>query len=264
MERKCKHCGKVFENVVGRVFSNHVRWCEKNPDRNNCKENRTRAVNAIFDAKLGTKKWFEVTCCKCHNSFQVLEREKKHPEKEIYHCSVSCANKREQLPETKAKIAATLKGRCTADRKIINCKQCDLRMDVLASSSRVFCSQNCRNEFRKPATDFLEYRRNCKFTFSIKDYPDYFDIDLIREHGWYKPKNRGDHLQGVSRDHRISIVYGWENGVDAKLISHPANCQLMVHNDNVAKHKSCSITIEELKQEIEEFNRRYKLPQCPE
>jgi len=32
--RKCKHCGLLFEDIKGSIYSNHVRWCDKNPSRN--------------------------------------------------------------------------------------------------------------------------------------------------------------------------------------------------------------------------------------
>lgn len=31
--RECKWCHKKFENITGSALANHVRWCEKNPNR---------------------------------------------------------------------------------------------------------------------------------------------------------------------------------------------------------------------------------------
>lgn len=33
MEKKCKYCNIVFEDIKPRTFSNHVRWCNLNPNR---------------------------------------------------------------------------------------------------------------------------------------------------------------------------------------------------------------------------------------
>ena len=33
-DRVCRHCTQIVQNVHGREFANHVRWCSKNPDRN--------------------------------------------------------------------------------------------------------------------------------------------------------------------------------------------------------------------------------------
>jgi hypothetical protein len=102
-----------------------------------------------------------------------------------------------------------------------------------------------------------DYRLACKFNFNIGDYPDEFDFKLIENHGWYSAKNRGNNLNGVSRDHIVSVKFGFENSIDPKIISHPANCQLLRHNDNVSKHKKCSMTIEDLLEKIQKWDDRY-------
>lgn len=104
-----------------------------------------------------------------------------------------------------------------------------------------------------------DYRLACKFNFNIGDYPDEFDFKLIENHGWYSAKNRGNNLNGVSRDHIVSVKFGFENSIDPKIISHPANCQLLRHNDNVSKNKKCSMTIDELLEKIQKWNDRYSL-----
>ena len=82
---------------------------------------------------------------------------------------------------------------------------------------------------------------------------------MIENNGWYSAKNRGNNMNGVSRDHIVSIKWGWENGVDSKDICHPANCQLMLQRKNVSKGKKKSITIGELKSRIAEWNLKYNL-----
>lgn len=51
----------------------------------------------------------------------------------------------------------------------------------------------------------------------------------------------------------ISIQYGWENNIPAEHISHPANCCLMLSNDNIKKGKNCSITYEQLLEKIKNW-----------
>ena len=70
-------------------------------------------------------------------------------------------------------------------------------------------------------------------------------------------KNRGNNLDGVSRDHIVSVKYGYENGIDPQIIAHPANCQLLNHNENVSKGEKCGIKYEQLKQKITEWNIKY-------
>jgi len=98
------------------------------------------------------------------------------------------------------------------------------------------------------------YRQLCSFKFNLSDYPSKFDFDLIKEHGWYKAKNRGDNPTGVSRDHILSVKEGYEKGILPYYLSHPANCQLMIHTENNIKNTNSDITIEELIQKIKEWD----------
>lgn len=52
----------------------------------------------------------------------------------------------------------------------------------------------------------------------------------------------------------LSVREGFELGIDPKLISHPANCRLMKHTDNISKNKKSVITVEELLEKIKEFD----------
>lgn len=101
------------------------------------------------------------------------------------------------------------------------------------------------------------YRQLCLFKFSLNDYPDKFDFSLIEKYGWYKAKNRGNNLEGVSRDHMFSVYEGYQNGILPYYISHPANCQLLPHKLNNTKKSNSSITFEELLKRIEEWNKKY-------
>jgi len=99
------------------------------------------------------------------------------------------------------------------------------------------------------------YRQLCLFKFSLNDYPDKFDFSLIEKYGWYKAKNRGNNLEGVSRDHMFSVYDGYKQGILPYYISHPANCQLLPHKLNNVKKRNSSITFEELLRRIEEWNK---------
>ena len=83
-DRICKHCGLFFENVEGRIFSNHVRWCDKNL------ENGDKGVAAVaekttkrFNEKFGEILPHEVTCSFCKKIFIVHEREKQFPKSQV-------------------------------------------------------------------------------------------------------------------------------------------------------------------------------------
>ncbi len=101
------------------------------------------------------------------------------------------------------------------------------------------------------------YRVLCQFKFNVYEYKDFFNLDLIKEHGWYKAKNRGDNLNGISRDHLYSIHQGFKNKINPYLVSHPANCELVQHFLNNRKNTNNFIFIEELIKRINLFNEEY-------
>lgn len=82
------------------------------------------------------------------------------------------------------------------------------------------------------------YHAQCAFRFSLNDYPNEFDFEIVNKNGWYKASNMGNNLCGVSRDHRFSVTDAFVNHIDPYLISHPANCCLMQHTENQSKGKN--------------------------
>lgn len=119
-----------------------------------------------------------------------------------------------------------------------------------------------KKSIKKPILDLSEkknYKKACKFDFDLKSFKDEFDFSLIEKFGWYKARNRGNNLNGVSRDHMYSIDEGYKNNIDPKIISHPSNCKLLRHSDNLNKNSDCSVTLDELKTRIDEWNEKYKI-----
>lgn len=266
-DRICKHCGLFFENVEGRIFSNHVRWCDKNL------ENGDKGVAAVaekttkrFNEKFGEILPHEVTCSFCKKIFIVHEREKQFPKREFYFCSRSCANTRSVPIDTREKIRETLSKSMKEKGVIINkifkktCPHCSIEFESKYEKTK-FCSRFCSRRYKPAGVDrqsLKYYRMLCQFKFNLSNFPNEFDFSLVRKHGWYSAKNRGNNLGGVSRDHIVSVKYGYLNNIDPKVISHPANCKLLIHNDNISKHENCGMTLEELIQRIEEWDNKYK------
>ena len=121
----------------------------------------------------------------------------------------------------------------------------------MPSDRRKFCTTKCwANYTEKNKETFLLYRQRCNFDFKFEDNPDKFDLRLVEEHGWYSPSNKGNNLNGVSRDHMVSVRRGFELGIDPDIIKHPANCKLLLHKDNQSKKDKSSISIEELLERI--------------
>ena len=146
-----------------------------------------------------------------------------------------------------------------------NKKTC-LNCSKLFLKNKFFCSLNCKREYeRNNMNSLVRYRMDCKFNFNLADYKEEFDFKLVKEYGWYSPSNKKNNLGGVSRDHMFSIREGFEMNIDPKILSHPANCQLLIHSKNISKHRKSSITLEELLTKIEEFDKKYNGEQrfCP-
>lgn len=130
----CLNCGELVNN----------KYC--NVSCQNKHQGSIRANN-----KYGVLKSFKVNCKNCSNEFEVEEREKLFPQKEIYHCSRSCANKRTHSIETKEKISKSLGGSGKAQineikmiklKKFENCKHCNKNF-VKNRKSHLFCSRTC-------------------------------------------------------------------------------------------------------------------------
>jgi endogenous inhibitor of DNA gyrase (YacG/DUF329 family) len=202
-------------------------------------------------------------CIACESIISYDKRENKY-------CNSSCAAKVTNLKRTvtwsenirngvhKYLIESGIK----EDGKIgiydLSCKGCGKEFEY-NRSTRKFCSEECKKEYkRKDMEEYQRYKSDCVFKFNLSDYVDEFDFSLVEKYGWYSPTNKNDNLGGISRDHMFSIREGFEKGIDSKIISHPANCKLMIHTENISKNKKSSITIEDLLNRIDKFNKKYK------
>lgn len=130
----CLNCGKDVNN----------KYCNVS-----CQNSHQGSMRA--DIKYGIVKKFEVSCNSCKIKFKVDEREFQFPKKDTYHCSRSCANKREHSQETKEKISKslirndvikTLNVKIFNVKKTKNCKHCD-KTFIKNKKSQLFCSRTC-------------------------------------------------------------------------------------------------------------------------
>ena len=166
--------------------------------------------------------------------------------------------------EHRQKVSSTLTGLPYADPIAVtkNCIHCNKPFTYTkhyAKSDKESCSTACtkRANNRGQPTTIKSYRADCAFKFSLNDYPEEFNFTLIETYGWYKPKNKGDNLFGISRDHAVSVRHGLDNNLPAAHLAHPANCVLMPHSKNVSKGTANSITYEELLNKISEWDMKY-------
>lgn len=101
---------------------------------------------------------------------------------------------------------------------------------------------------------YKKYKQQCRFKFEIEDFPQEFNLGLIDEHGWYNDHN----MNGASRDHMLSISYGWKRDISPRIIRHPANCQIMLYEENRQKAWRSSLNMGKLLERIKVWNRKYK------
>ena len=267
---KCNFCAEEFKQVKAGSFANHKRWCKKNPRFEEILNSTVQKLNERGNKKKEERELTKVNktleCEKCSDIFTRLLL----PNENARYCSISCANSKMHSQETKDKIANTLKygGKVFRRQKeCISCKICGIQTiphDLNLKRNKL-CSEECYNtlkeqrkrERQKHLTAKEIYKKSCSFTFSVYNYPEEFDLKLLEEFGWYKPKNRGDNLNGISRDHMLSRTYGFENNIPVEHLKHPANCQLLVHSKNISKGKKSSISYEELLERINNWNKKY-------
>lgn len=253
--KKCKN-----ENCE-KIISDKQKYCSytcRNIFVNKNLRDYTKVKNTFFG--LFEKKYYNnpKKCLKCNG---IIPYEKKRNKFCSHSCASSISNTiRQRKPASeifKTKMSLIAKERVKKTLNQHYCKNCG--EIIFSLRKRSFCDNKCRKEFNKKNTDaFQQYKQKCLFTFKLNDYSEEFDFDLIKKYGWYKPKNRGNNISGVSRDHKLSIKEGFNKNIDPKIISHPANCELLVHSKNIAKNKNSSISLEELLIAIEKWNVKYK------
>lgn len=292
-----KKCKEIVENICPyceehlimnkRSFANHVRWCKKNPKYEqillSTKEKISKKIQQQHINKYGEYKEFNVICFNCGKQFSVIERENKFPSKEKYYCSSECNHAHNKfVPNIDEKISNGFKNKSNKykeyyknrfgyDYKENVIKICPICNNEFIGRNE-YCSKLCNKKHKlykliheilllKDNEQLEEikklYKRYCRFDFSLNDYPDEFNFELIKKFGWYKAKNRGNNLNGISRDHKYSCNEAFKKLIDPYLISHPANCQLLRHNENISKFDKCSISLNELKTNIIEWNKKY-------
>jgi len=215
--------------------------------RANAKANKVEAYNSNM-----------AKCKRCSTDLSYKSRKSTF-------CSARCSNlSRDPMSEeTKSKIGSKVKiyrskNKQPTKKKRLSSGNCKVCHSELPPGRPITCSNECLIQSRKLSSRIKtakeQYRIECSFKFNVYDYPNHFDLDLLENFGWYKAKNRGDNPEGISRDHMLSVKYGFDNGVDPIIISHPANCMLMSQRQNASKNSKSGITLEELSERIYLWN----------
>jgi hypothetical protein len=195
--------------------------------------------------KLGLKIKYKdkILCLNCGIEFDSYVSDKS---KFCGHtCSATYSNKNRKLTnDTKEKIKQSLL--ITNSKKEKKEKICKICSKIINENFIRIC-ETCKNEY------YTHYRVTCNFDFNVYSFPNKFDLELIKQYGWYSASNRGNNLNGVSRDHMLSVKDGFINKISPEIIKHPANCKLMLHKENNIKKASSSISIDELLDRISKW-----------
>jgi len=272
---KCKNCGG--ETKKNNIYcSLKCRNIYVNKNLRDYKKNiESRKVNIEISKKKKEKEYNKKPKY-CKYCGEKISFEKKSNDFCNSSCSASYTNKNRKgikynlTKEGKKALQKSLnKNKGLSDKKIkemkkeyySNVKRCKNCGKMLPFNKRknVFCDIKCKSDFaKKNKTKKEQYKFETKFNFSLKEYPNEFDFNLIEKYGWYSPSNSNKpNLNGVSRDHMLSVIDGFKQGIEPKLLSHPANCKLMLHTKNISKNSKSSITLDELLKRIDEWDKRY-------
>ena len=273
---KCKNCEKETENnniyCSYKCRNNYVNSNLRDYSKNNEGQKKYYQEKKLMDIKEYDKN--PKFCKSCNSKFTYDEKHKTY-------CNISCSNKKRigkkhnmsksgklALQESMKRLK---KYRGITDEKIkeqkkeyySNIKRCPNCEKMLSykKRNRIYCDINCKRELEnKNKSEMMKYKSKTKFNFSLNDFPDEFEFNLIQQYGWYSPSNsKTPNLGGVSRDHMISVVDGFKKGINPELLSHPANCKLMIHSKNIGKNSNSSITLEELNERINIWDSKYKV-----
>lgn len=185
----------------------------------------------------------------CLKPFRTKQKRQGH------YCSPECLRIGKARAISKSLMGRPSPKRGTGGRDIV-CLNCKKTVHLAAKSNRqLFCSPFCFKQYHvSRRTEREAYKHAAQFKFNVYDHPSHFDLSLIDRFGWYSAANRGGNLDGISRDHMLSIAEGYYCGIDPSLLAHPANCKLVRHSENQKKNAKSTISLEELLQRIAKFD----------
>lgn len=269
----CVYCKKQFttKGIYTHFLRVHGTLEEKERmAKGNLTHNTDRHRTNINKANDRRKKYLEFpnSCKNCSSDLSYEHRWNKF-------CSKSCAatyNNINHSPErkfgpkkTKAYVPKILRVPKAIKTPKLKKKKVTFKESIIGEYSKLYqCTCNhCKLQFvsRKKykycighRTLYTSSRNIYQFTFNVYDYPNLFDLSLIIKNGWYSPGNRGPkNNNGVSRDHKISVHEAIKNGYDPYYITHPLNCELMLHSENKNKYVKSSMTYDQLVSLVDDF-----------
>lgn len=252
----CQQCSKLFAVTCGSLG----KFCSLSCGT--AFRNKRNSEKAIIKYELNPVK------CKCCH-IPLLYNKRKNT-----YCSSSCAAKISNL------ILTRKRGPTAVEKSITNLISTRKRGPaavekspfsrikfILCTHTNQFYSNKNPDGTTRRCSPYIktikeQYYAATRFKFNVYHYPEEFDLSLIEQHGWYtcpglKRKGKLKNIAGVSRDHIMSVSYGFSNNIDPKFLAHPANCRIMLHSENKIKHGNCDITLLQLLEKIKLWNQKH-------
>lgn len=150
-------------------------------------------------------------------------------------CSKPCQN---LLAQRTSKHQAPATSKLSPEQEIIR----RYKIHCSMSSSPVAFDEFASSLYSIKNKDYKRYSDKCRFKLNITDIQFIKGYNLYMKHGPYTKDNK----QGMTKDHKVSILYGFINNIDPTILSHPANCEFMSKSKNCSKERKCSITLDQL------------------
>lgn len=201
-------------------------------------------------------------CSSCAASFNNKNRKQKLGGKKKATC-VSCGidlivSNRSNLKRTrcsKCKKIHIKKYKDSINPLIINgvkynkCHHCDKLFERVGNRVKKFCDDH-KDKYTAGA------RKGYIFSFDYEKYPDLFDIDTIKNIGFFSTSESPRDYNKLVKDHKISVHDAIKYGYDSYYISHPMNCDFISARNNNEKHKNSSLSYEELVLLVDEYDKK--------
>jgi len=217
--------------VFGKEFGTNTK--RKNVEKYLTAPKHCLQCSAVMSYENRQNKFCSQSCAATHNNLKLVGKRKYGPAKS------SNLTKYE-----KQKLNKNIVGPYSAVYRC-KCKVCG--KETILRFYKKFCAEH-RNNYSHNG------RANYWFTFKLSDYPDLFDFTLLKTYGM---RSRGkNNINGVVRDHKVSVADAIRNNYDPYYIKHPLNCELLLNSDNAKKHKASSMTYEELVYQVDEYEKR--------
>lgn len=95
------------------------------------------------------------------------------------------------------------------------------------------------------------YRYECRFDIPLRELAKIKGYSLLVKYGYYDPETNPN---GVVKDHRFSVIEGFESKEPTEIVGHIANCEFLTYSDNAKKGRVSSLTKEQLHEEIRKWS----------